>query len=251
VKSGIDSGIFVPRRYVMPLRIPFAERRSDGRYVDAGSVPSGLACDCVCPECGDGLIARHARKSKRASHFAHSSEIACEKAFETALHKTAKQILADEFEIALNFGQSGLRHAIAWEESHIEKAVRDFKPDVLTRHSSGNQIAFEILVTHEVDLVKQEKIRQAKLTCFEIDLSKVRRLITYENLRRGICEGKYHCRIVHDEFLDFAERLEAELAFLRPQKYRALVKRRQKEKERQAAAQKKQHEWRQKMPWLS
>lgn len=174
----------------------------------------------------------------------------CEGAFETALHKTAKQVVADEFEINLNFGDVGLRYAVAWEESHVERPVHDFIPDVLTRHASGNHMAFEIRVTHEVDQPKREKIARAKLTCFEIDLSKVHRLISYEDLRRGIYEGKYACRLVHDEFLNFAARLETELALLRPQKYRALLKRRQDEEARRTAAEQKQQEWRRRMPWL-
>jgi hypothetical protein len=171
----------------MPLRIPFGKRLSDGRMVDPGSVPSGRACNCVCPECGDALIVRHAQKSKRASNFAHSSGIVCNGAFETALHKTAKQIIGDVFELNLNFGGVGLRYGFTWEESHVEKPLPGFTPDVLTRLDSGEQVAFEILVTHEVDAEKREKIRRAKITCFELDLSKVRRLISYDELQRSIC----------------------------------------------------------------
>jgi hypothetical protein len=234
----------------MSLRIPFGKRSLDGRLVDPSSVSSGLACACVCPQCGEQLVARHARTTNRASHFAHSSGGACAGAFETALHKAAKQIVSEAFQVGLNFGQTGMRYAISFDEAHVERAFADFVPDVLTRHESGHQMAFEILVTHAIDTEKEGKIRRARLTCFELDLSMVRRLITYEELRTGICEGRYPCRLIHDDFLGIQARLETELALFRPQKYRALVKRRQEEEAKRAIAQQKQQEWKQKMPWL-
>ena len=43
-----------------------------GRMVYIDDVPNGLACNCICPNCKEQLLARHGME--RAHHFAHHSE---------------------------------------------------------------------------------------------------------------------------------------------------------------------------------
>lgn len=234
----------------MVTSIPFALRQSDGRYIEASEVPSGIACGCVCPKCGERLIARHKRRSQRVSHFAHQTQINCESAWETALHKTAKQIVSEIFKISFKLDDSGFRFVYQYDEAHVEKPFADFVPDVITRHESGSPLLIEILVTHEVDEPKREKIRLAKVTCIEIDLSKVRRTITYNELQQKISAGEYSARLVHNELADLQQRLDAAYAFRHPKKFAAMQRQKRSEQEAKAAAQKKQEEWQKRAPWL-
>ena len=64
----------------------------DGNIVSIDDVPSGKECGCVCPACGDELIAR--KGQKRMHHFAHRSNEDCEYGYESSLHLAAKDILS-------------------------------------------------------------------------------------------------------------------------------------------------------------
>jgi len=52
------------------LRIPFGKSKINGEWVDVHDVPSGLACDCICPSCETPLVAR--KGNEREWHFAHA-----------------------------------------------------------------------------------------------------------------------------------------------------------------------------------
>ena len=62
---------------------------SQGDLVNISTVTKGLACECVCPSCGEKLIAKNGG-TKRIHHFAHASGVDCEGAYETMLHQLAK-----------------------------------------------------------------------------------------------------------------------------------------------------------------
>ena len=74
-----------------PHYVDFGERQ--GRLLDITEVPSGLACGCVCPACGDRLIARKGKM--RTHHFAHQAGTECTAGGETALHRMCKEILEE------------------------------------------------------------------------------------------------------------------------------------------------------------
>lgn len=166
------------------------------------------------------------------------------------MHKAAKQIVADAPALNLRLGDSGFRWQINFDEAHVERSMNGFIPDVLVREQSGPPLAVEIHVTHAVDLTKEDKIRRARLTCVEIDLSRVARKISYADLQRRICEGEFPARLVHNENEELQRSLDAAEAFRHPRRFR----RRQEEVARQEAQdrelQQKQEAWRQKAPWL-
>jgi hypothetical protein len=64
-----------------------------GQMRGVDEVEQGLACNCVCPGCGSPLIAKKGRV--RVHHFAHQGA-SCTIGAESALHRMAKQIVADE-----------------------------------------------------------------------------------------------------------------------------------------------------------
>ena len=82
----------------------------DGNIVSIDDVPSGKECGCVCPACGDELIAR--KGQKRMHHFAHRSNEDCEYGYESSLHLAAKDILSRSEKMVIppiyvEFPQSG------------------------------------------------------------------------------------------------------------------------------------------------
>lgn len=82
----------------------------DGNIVSIDEVQSGKDCGCVCPACGDELIAR--KGEKRMHHFAHRSNEDCEYGYESSLHLAAKAILSRSEKMVIppvyvEFPQSG------------------------------------------------------------------------------------------------------------------------------------------------
>ena len=55
----------------MSVKIPFARSRDLGRLCEISEVPSGRRCNCVCPSCGQSVIARQGEKNEW--HFGHDS----------------------------------------------------------------------------------------------------------------------------------------------------------------------------------
>lgn len=187
-------------------KVPFGLK--NGRMVSVGQVASGLACGCVCPACGGRLQARKrriSRQSKRnyTDHFAHdpkaSNATHCAQAFETSVHRMAKQILMQASRINL----PGLKlkvsrqdmHGISHTMSHevmtkgyrdlgavrAEVAYPDMRPD-LEATIDGHTVLIEIAVTHFADREKINRFRELGLNALEIDLSKVNLAITEEEL---------------------------------------------------------------------
>ncbi|HEY9278377.1 MAG TPA: competence protein CoiA family protein [Methylotenera sp.] len=69
-------------------------QHTSGRMIGIKEASNGLACDCTCSCCGDRLVARQGKQKDWS--FAHESGADCAGAIESALHKAAKQILAEE-----------------------------------------------------------------------------------------------------------------------------------------------------------
>lgn len=199
------------------LKIPFAFHVTRRRFVDATMVESGEKCGCTCPGCGDKVIAKHRRK-RNVPHFSHHEGSQCPGAFETSLHQAAKQVMAELDEIALPPTDWGPMPPFHFFATQPEFNLRSFKPDVLARDFDENRLAIEIRVTHEVDLVKQEKIKASALDCIEFNLSKVSRQVTYETLAEGFranavgCHWVYHhgVRLWREEAARFAAEAKEE-----------------------------------------
>ncbi len=183
-----------------PVRIPFALKGEE--LVSISQVKSGLACGCICPECKAPLIAR--KGEVNIHHFAHSSsdeQESCTRAFETSIHKMAKQILEEEGYIRLPefdavASEKDLKDRVHYERECVEaKGTRrfskveveywfdDIRPDVLVYGQSGAPIMIEVYVTHKVDQEKHRKIEEKGIPTVEIDLSSVSYDITKEKLR--------------------------------------------------------------------
>ena len=154
------------------------------------TVPNGLACDCICPACKSRLVAR--KGQKKQAHFAHYKIYECIGGYETSLHLLAKEVLEKEQcfsipELSMpneNY-ESGLiskERVIQTEEVVIEPSYDGIVPDLFIK-AKGRTLLIEIYVTHKVDEVKGNKVRNKKSSMIEIDLSKINREITYMELK--------------------------------------------------------------------
>jgi hypothetical protein len=143
------------------LLIPFGQA-ADGRMVTVETVPQGLHCDCVCPECERALIA--AKGDIYRHHFRHAAD-PCERGGETALHRFAKQVICETKQLRLPRNVMG-----AIVSATPETKTAGLIPDVLVEYDSGERLAVEIWVAHQVPDEKIGFYNQYRLAAMEIDL---------------------------------------------------------------------------------
>lgn len=160
----------------MNLKLPFGLK--DGKLVEISEVERGLGCGCICPGCGNKLVAR--KGELKVAHFSHYQNPECEHGFETALHLAAKSILEQRREIRLpelwhdmgRFGQQKLTEVRFPKVSEVivERRLGNIVPDLLLDFN-GQQLLVEIAVTHFVDSEKLAKIKALGTSTIEVDLS--------------------------------------------------------------------------------
>ena len=164
----------------------------DGEIVSIDSVEKGLKCDCVCPACGEPLVAKKGKDMMH--HFAHHSGHSCEYGCETSLHLAAKDILlkADKMvvpDLYLEIPESDKPPQLIFKSKEIkvdkvelEKKEGSIVPDIVV-YSGKNKLFIEIFVTHKIDDEKLIKIKEENVSTIEIDLSKFNKDIDYETLK--------------------------------------------------------------------
>ena len=162
----------------------FVAEATDGRLLHVAEVPSGLACNCVCPGCGRRMVAKKG-EVQQTHHFAHHAQQdgrSCVSAGETALHKFAKRVLDDGLEIALPAQvieeQSDREVVVRAEKRTFDRAILETKdgqivPDVVLLLRERRLIV-EFKVTHPCDEQKIARIRAMDVGAIEIDLSQYR-----------------------------------------------------------------------------
>ncbi|WP_334147172.1 hypothetical protein [Hyphomicrobium sp.] len=162
----------------------FVAEAANGRLLHIDEVPSGLACNCVCPGCGRRMVAKKG-EVQRTHHFAHHAQQdgrSCVSAGETALHKFAKRILDERLEIALPAQvveeQRDSEVVVRAEKRTFDRAILETKdgqivPDVVLLLRERRLIV-EFKVTHPCDAQKIARIRAMDVGAIEIDLSQYR-----------------------------------------------------------------------------
>lgn len=165
--------------------------RRDGRLVHIDDAPR-LSRDFTCPDCGTPLVVK--KGDIKIHHFAHKSEADCIAAGETALHRLAKAILQENH--ALHIPKLVIldetcqpAREVLLDSVEEETWEGRFRPDLratMRRIEAGSEtistLFIEIHVTHEVDQEKLGKIEARGHSAIEIDLSKVNRDLTYQDL---------------------------------------------------------------------
>lgn len=138
--------------------------------VHVDDVPKGLKCSCFCPHCGAKLYAKNG-----GHHFAHEHGAECEGAYESLMHRLAKEILQSTGCIRLpesedNSKPSGLVkiHNIEIEEWDDQYGIR---PDAEGILDNGQRLMIEFFFSHKVDGKKRGIILDNNLLCIEIDIN--------------------------------------------------------------------------------
>jgi hypothetical protein len=180
--------------------------------IHISDVEHGLKCGCSCPACNARLIAR--KGSIKEHHFAHAQGEDCKRGIESMLHIMAKSILEKENRISVpavhvltkyidgslfmelhdshldtyhQYVQSQeqfLSEAmiIEFEQAVLEQRVDEFIPDIALY--TGNQcLLVEIRVSHGIDEIKLQRIRNAGISLLEVDLSAYKNAITERELK--------------------------------------------------------------------
>jgi len=171
--------------------------RADGTIVHVSEVPSGERCGCTCPGCGDRLVARKGPINEH--HFGHKGRPAgstCATGPETALHKSAKQVLASRLSLRLpTLRIVGKEEAVdlfndrvfQFDEAIVESRLGAIVPDVIVR-KGGRELLVEFEVTHPCGPEKLAWIRERDLSAIQIDLSGLPRDVSRDGLAEAILE---------------------------------------------------------------
>ena len=181
----------------MPKQFNLIYALKDGQITSIADVESGLRCGCTCPACGEPLVAK--KGSKVMHHFAHHTRHNCEYGYESSLHLAAKDILSKARKmvipsVQLQFPGSYKTELISQETEipihhvELEQWFGDIIPDIVV-YSGKRYFFVEIFVTHPVDDGKLSKLKKANISTIEIDLSKLDRMISPEELKDILLQG--------------------------------------------------------------
>jgi hypothetical protein len=171
----------------------------DNKLYHVDQVENGEKCGCVCPNCGDILIAKQGEINDH--HFAHKAkECDITYAQETILHLMAKEVLSkcrtfllppvtleDRFAFFSKDEYSKLKSTNNVDDLYykytkykriltlvdnviVEKYLDNIKPDIILEIGE-TRLVVEIAVTHFIDRKKKEKIFDKQQLTIEIDLS--------------------------------------------------------------------------------
>ena len=163
----------------------------DNSIVSISDVESGLKCGCVCPACGERLVAKKGKIMMH--HFAHYSGENCAYGYESSLHLAAKDIISKANKMTIppvyvSFPKSHKKDELINEAEMIkvkkvelEKRYGSVIPDIVV-YTDETAFFVEIFVTHQIDDEKLEKLRKAHISTIEIDLSKKTSTISIDEL---------------------------------------------------------------------
>lgn len=188
------------------MRIPFAMSRA-GQLVSVSEVERGKKCDCICPECGEPVIA--CKGQIKRAYFAHASGSECANAYESSLHKAVKWLLEQRKMLLLPdcfvrmhtrfmpdvfaytdsdwrslyaksedydraHPQTGIGHIpgrlLQFDDVRLEKNEGDVRPDIVG-YVGASPLFIEVAVTHFVDMDKERKLRARAVSVLELDFS--------------------------------------------------------------------------------
>jgi predicted RNA-binding Zn-ribbon protein involved in translation (DUF1610 family) len=187
------------------LQLFAIDKQNQIRSID--EVTRGLSCDCICPSCGEVVIARQGEV--REWHFAHASTVECSTGAETALHLAAKQVILQHQGITipgrtvteslrLADGRSGIGEVtrsemwLNFNDVEAEMSFRNIRPDIVAT-LNNSYFFIEIAVTHFVDEEKKQLFYELNLPTIEIDLASIKETIwTWELLEEIVLKNTNH-----------------------------------------------------------
>lgn len=142
------------------MKVPYALRNN--KVVHISEVSSGVQNDCICPACGDVLVAK--KGNIQVHHFSHYSVINCAGDPESLLHLLVKSLLLD----CKIFMLPGTPKALDIHDAESEVNINEFRCDVLFNTSKQRPLIVEVFVTHKTDKNKIGKIEEAGIDAIEL-----------------------------------------------------------------------------------
>lgn len=147
---------------------------AEGRMVHVDSVPRGLQCGCICPNCHEKLLARHGEVKEHG--FAHHSDkrgANLKICYMVILYKLAEQIIQIKKRIHVPsyygiFKENDIEFTDVKVDSRYERL--DKQPDVIATTIDGRQYLVEFVFNYKAQ--HKQAIDYKNLTCLEVDLSK-------------------------------------------------------------------------------
>lgn len=165
----------------------------NGILISIADVPSGLECNCYCPNCGSVLIARKGKN--RTHHFAHYKLSDCGYGSESALHLMAKNIIAKNKIVYIpnapkdSYDLKKEGKLYKFQEAYIEKQLTPHVRSDVFLVSGKTSLNVEIRVTHEVDDRKKYFLFNDNILTIEIDLSSMINTFSEESVTEYILKG--------------------------------------------------------------
>lgn len=169
----------------------------------------------VCPDCRGELIA--VRGAVRVHHFRHSADAECRTAGETAIHQLAKKIILGGKGLRIPdfvvrdeiFGaRETVREArdVTFQQVEEEVFEAGLRPDLIGIMESSDgetvvrrRLIIEIRVTHPVGAEKLARLAERGESVLEIDLSRVDRSLTEQELSELVLQEAPRTWLFHRE----------------------------------------------------
>lgn len=171
----------------------------DGNIVYIKDALKGQDCGCFCPGCKQPLVAK--KGDVREQHFAHKSkDFDCEHGFQSALHYMAKDIFMEQDYLIFIKNEKSVRYKI--DSIELECKVNEIIPDIIVI-CDGKRFIVEIYVTHAVDEIKKQKIRDMRISAIEIDLSKYPRDNLNKDTLKQVLQSAENYSWIYDADLDY------------------------------------------------
>jgi hypothetical protein len=173
------------------------------RHVDQAE--NGGACQCQCPQCGENLIAVHPKEYQ--SHYRHESNVDCKGAQETAIHKLAKQIIAESNMLFVNVNRQ-----LFYSDVVLEPWIKPYRSDARFI-SDGAEYFCEVVVKHQLSPVKEQFYQSTNRKCLEIDLTEfIGKEYSYEEIKEALLTKVSNKRMIQ---LAIDHKAKDEFAFLK------------------------------------
>ncbi|WP_391528021.1 hypothetical protein [Photorhabdus akhurstii] len=177
----------------------YAESNETGRLLHIDDAARGKKCNCVCPGCGDQMIAKQGKVKEH--HFAHaaSEQNYC---YMTMVHRFFQEYFSEqEFldipatKLSVLDNQVDIpRRKVKVLNARLEATIGNYRADILLLTSIG-EIAIEVYVTSRS---KDEKINYYKrnsIATIEYDFSGYKNR-TIEDARKAFKTGRIRTEII-------------------------------------------------------
>lgn len=167
-------------------------KNANGEWKYVRDVENGIDCGCVCPKCGEPLIAKHCPNEGKIPHFSHVPGVVCCANQMSIMHLRAQEIIKEKKTVMA----PGYRTIAATKmhfidvRTEVSKEWEGIRPDIVGVTADGKKWAIEIYYTNKVDNIKRDKIVNNDVACFEININN-QSFEQLENFLLNSCEERF------------------------------------------------------------